>query len=211
MSSNNEQGNQPGCSADCETPPQKKAKVWYKQAFNDAWLSDPELKDWIKRYNSEKFAAVCTVCGCTSCNVNKTALLAHKNSSKHAKNFEAKSKTLNINTFFQQPKTDSLAAKVAKAELVLTAFMAEHNTPFLQADHLVECCKIVFPDSEIAQKMSLKRTKVSYVMQQDDAYYERQAVVAFMFTVFITKSLGFLGESGFFGGSSGFLKKKLQW
>jgi len=29
--------------------PEKRLKyVWYKQAFSDEWLLDPELKDWAK-------------------------------------------------------------------------------------------------------------------------------------------------------------------
>jgi len=163
----------PGSSAGSDTPPRKKVKLWYKQAFNDEWLSDPELKDWIRPDSSNRYAVVCTVCSTTLANVNKTGLLAHKNTSKHIRNIEAKSRTLNIKQFCHQPKAQGLDTKVAKAELVLTAFMAEHNTPFLQANHLAECCKKMFPDSAIAQKMSLKRTKAAYVMQQGIAYHER--------------------------------------
>ena len=43
--------------------------------------------------------------------------------------------------------------KVAKAELLLAAFMAEHHTPFKQSNHLVETIKAVFPDSAIAKKL----------------------------------------------------------
>jgi len=159
------------------TPPRKKSKVWYQQAFCEEWMADGELKDWIKPDSGNRYAAICTVCSCTLTNVNKTALLAHKVTQKHMKNFEAKSKTLNIKKFFNKPKEPSLHDKVAKAEIVLTAFMAEHNTPFLQADHLIECCKQMFPDSAIAQKMSLKRTKAAYVMQYGIAHFERLEVI----------------------------------
>ena len=67
-------------------------------------------------------------------------------------NFEAKSKTLNISKFFNKPKEASFEDKIAKAEIVLTAFIAKHNTTFLQADHLTECCKQMFPDSTIAKE-----------------------------------------------------------
>lgn len=30
------------------TPPRKKVKPWYQQAFCEEWLADSELKDWIK-------------------------------------------------------------------------------------------------------------------------------------------------------------------
>lgn len=74
-------------------------------------------------------------------------------------------------------KNDNLDDKVAKAEITMSAFMAEHNVPFLQADHLIECCKLMFPDSAIAQGMSFKRNKAAYVMQQGIAHYERLTIV----------------------------------
>lgn len=174
-----------------ETPPKKKtgkkAKAWYKQAFNDDWMSIPELKDWIKRDDSNRYAVICTVCGCTLINCNKCGLLAHKNTTKHMRNVQAKLKGLNYGGLSQKSKYESLDMepvrlpgiddKVATAELVLTAFMAEHNTPFQHADHLVECCKKIFPDSAIAQKISLKRAKASSVMQQDIAHHERQDII----------------------------------
>ena len=169
----------PGSSSNLMTgsPPRKKVKPWYQQKFCEEWLNDNDLKDWIKKDSNNRYAAVCTVCSYTFSNANKTTLLAHKETQKHMKNFEAKSKTVNINTFFSKPKEPGLQDKVAKAEIMLTAFMAEHNTPFSQADHLIECCKQMFPDSVIAQKMSLKRTKAAYVMQYGIAYSERQDVV----------------------------------
>jgi len=47
----------PSCSYEPSTsdrpsskePPRKKTKVWYAQGFSEAWLQDPELKDWIKQ------------------------------------------------------------------------------------------------------------------------------------------------------------------
>ena len=45
-----------------KSPPKKKAKVWYQRAFNDEWLSDPELKDWIKPAASDRYAVICSLC-----------------------------------------------------------------------------------------------------------------------------------------------------
>lgn len=61
---------------------------------------------------------------------------------------------------------------MANSEILFTAFMAEHNTPFAQDDHFIQCWK-KFPDSAIAQKMLMKLTKVAYVMQDGIAHYER--------------------------------------
>jgi len=63
---------------------------WYKQAFNDEWLTvtDPalSLKDWMKPNNSSQCAVMCTVSSTTLANVNKTGLLAHRNTNKHMRN-----------------------------------------------------------------------------------------------------------------------------
>jgi len=122
------------------TPPRKKLKQQsYSQAFCEEWLTDSELKEWIKPDSNNRYAAICTICSCTLTNTNKTGLLAHKTTQKHMKNVEAKSKTLNIKKLFNKPKEPCLQDKVAKAETLLTASMAEHNTPFSQADHLITC------------------------------------------------------------------------
>ena len=54
---------------------------------------------------------------------------------------------------------------MAKAELLLTGYVAEHSVPFRQVDHLVYAIKKMFPDCETAQKIKLKRTKASYLLQ----------------------------------------------
>src|SRR5688572_32965785 len=76
---------------DCEDSvvagPTKKKK-YYKQAFHDEWLKDPELKDWIERHPTEKYAVMCKICNTKLVNTNRTGLTAHKNSNKHAKNNE---------------------------------------------------------------------------------------------------------------------------
>jgi len=56
-----------------DTPPNKKAKQWYQQAFCDEWLADSELKDWVKPDPGNRYAAICTVCSSSLTHVNKTA------------------------------------------------------------------------------------------------------------------------------------------
>ena len=126
------------------SPPKKKVKKWYFQPFNWEWLMDPELKEWLISDPKDKYVAMCKVCDTKFRNSNKTALLVHKESQKHQKNFSAKKSTIAINTF-RSPKEPDPQDKVSKAELLLTAFMAEHQVPFRQADHLVETIKKMFP------------------------------------------------------------------
>jgi ABC-type uncharacterized transport system substrate-binding protein len=66
---------------------------------------------------------------------------------------------------------------VGKAEITLTGFVAEHNVSFSCMSHLVECMKTAFPDSQIAQKLTLKPTKLSYVLQDGLAYSQRRTII----------------------------------
>lgn len=52
---------------------------------------------------------------------------------------------------------------VSVATILMICFIAEHNLPFAIADHLVELCKVMFPDSSIAQGLCMKRTKCTEV------------------------------------------------
>lgn len=49
--------------------------------------------------------------------------------------------------------------QIKLATIMMICFLAEHNLPFLIADHLTDLCKAMFPDSAIAQGLHLKRTK----------------------------------------------------
>lgn len=50
---------------------------------------------------------------------------------------------------------------VEEAEIKLMSFIVEHNLPFRSTDHLTDLLTQVFPDSKIAQEISLKRTKAT--------------------------------------------------
>lgn len=163
--------------ASSSEPPRKKAKPWYKQAFNDEWLTDIELKDWIQPDPNNRFRVKCKVCSCSFKNTNKSGLLAHKRRRKHVKNMKARDTLVEVGQFCKTSNELSLEDKVSQAELVLTAFMVEHNTPLSQIDHLIECCKRIFPDSAIAQNLSIKCTESPYVMRHGIPHYEQPGVV----------------------------------
>lgn len=158
------------------TPPKKKMKIWYKQAVRQEWLKDDEFKDWLKIDPEDKHTAICTVCDTKLKNCNKFKLKTHKSSNKHVKNYEAKKNATVIDTFIKKKNENDLPSDVSKAELLLSAFMAEHGTPFKQADHLIQVLKKMFPKCEIAQSMSLKKTKASYVMRDGIALEEREEI-----------------------------------
>ena len=74
---------------------------------------------------------------------------------------------MNIGILFKLKESSAPNIKelTAKAEPLMVGFMAEHRTPFAQADHTVDMSKAMFPEKAIAQNMKLKHTQGSYVMQ----------------------------------------------
>ena len=159
----------------------KKAKTWRMQNFSDSWLKLPEFSGWLSKSNRDGMKqAVCTVCNDSFKHPNKHALLKHASSDKHTKAMKASKIRVKIGNYFkpkdsQNPDPEKLTAK---AELLMVGFMAEHRTPFAQADHIIDLLKAMFPDSKIAANMKLKRTKASYIMQDGLAFEEKYSVAS---------------------------------
>jgi hypothetical protein len=80
----------------------------------------------------------------------------HGKSTYHFKKFKAKkfSLTRKLDTIRKNRQTSE------SAELKLTAFLAEHNLPFLLMDHLPLLCASAFANSQIAKKFKIKRKKL---------------------------------------------------
>jgi len=51
--------------------------------------------------------------------------------------------------------------------------MAEHCMPFCKAEDLVETMQKMFPDSTICKSMTMKRTKVAYIIQEGIVFQEK--------------------------------------
>lgn len=147
-------------SSRCSTPT-KKLKIRgeirqnrHKQVYRTEW----EAKyTWLKaEKNSGK--AKCIICKETFVS-DLTVIKNHEKSKKHLKNSACVKDQPKIKTFVKSASDIQLENKISEAEIKLAAFLAEHNISFLTSDHLTELLKNIFPDSKIAQKMQLKRTK----------------------------------------------------
>ncbi len=64
-----------------------------------------------------------------------------------------------------QKDVDSVRDKTTAAEVYFVSFIAEHNLPFLTADHFIKLCKKMFPDSNIAQEFACRRTKTTAIVK----------------------------------------------
>ena len=57
--------------------------------------------------------------------------------------------------------------------MLFAGYFSEHHIPFSNVEHLFGICKRAFPDSDIAKKVSCKRTKLLYTIQDGIAHYEK--------------------------------------
>lgn len=154
------------------SPPRKMSKKWYNQSFKDEWLNDENFKEWLKEDASEKGCSYCICCETKIKNANKSMLIAHSKTSKHENNIKFRKSTTKLDAFVKKRKPTE-NEEVAKAELMISAFIAEHHLPFAQTDHLVEVCKKAFHDSNIAKAVTMRATKATYIIQEGIAYHEK--------------------------------------
>ncbi|XP_047739955.1 uncharacterized protein LOC125178996 [Hyalella azteca] len=158
------------------SPPRKVAKKWYKQSFKEEWLHEKDFKEWLQEDSKEKGVSYCACCKTQIKNANRSMLMAHCKTAKHLNNMKEAKAATKIDSFIKK-QIPRESDEVAKAELLISAYIAEHNVPFAHADHLVEVCKRAFHDSSIAKNVKLHATKASYLIQEGIAYHEKWEIV----------------------------------
>ncbi|XP_028901719.2 zinc finger protein 862-like [Zeugodacus cucurbitae] len=134
----------------------KKSKRTRK--FRTEWL---KKFPWLENKNGLAF--------CKACNKNSLNILSHLNRhascSSHVQNMETKKSQLSMETFLDTEK-EQMSKKVQYAEFTLVMFLITHNLPFLLMDVLpallAECC----PDSEVAKRLQIARTKATNITKE---------------------------------------------
>lgn len=73
-----------------------------KTSFNDRWLLDPSLSSWLKRIESDKFSAYCSLCrnSFSLSNMGKVAVSSHLSGKKHKLALQNQHGSLKIKEFF---------------------------------------------------------------------------------------------------------------
>ncbi|XP_063635151.1 uncharacterized protein LOC134805883 [Cydia splendana] len=147
-------------------PPAKKTKskdTKGSKEFNDKWLTNVLYRNWLvkKTFPNESSAcAYCKVCDERFIN-HKGSLDKHMKSGKHATNMRTVASHKPIDKIII-PNTEDDAIK--RAEVKICAFVAEHNLPISLVDDLVPFMANIYPDSTIAQKVTLGRTKATNML-----------------------------------------------
>lgn len=109
--------------------------------------------------------ALCTVCNqhlaIGSRGLNK--INQHCHTKKHKALLKVASGQQSISramSFSTSPTQDTTTA----AEVLLGKMVAEHNLPFVLGDHFTQLCKVMFPDSKIAQGFQCGRMKTKAII-----------------------------------------------
>lgn len=105
--------------------------------------------------------AHCKLCNCDIF-PHKNDLNRHTQSEKHLINANKTKSNQKIETFVKS----SFQNKVRYSELKLGGLLASNNLPFVLMDTLSDLCQDIFPDSEIAKHLAMKRTKASAVVRE---------------------------------------------
>lgn len=138
----------------------KKTKTINK--FCDGWLKLPQFQGWLQKSSEKKEKNELAFCKACSCNLvaHKGDLMKHYVSQKHKKN---ESKLVSTTDMADQRRSID---DTKRAEVKLSAFIAEHNLPFQVSECLMPLCKNIFYDSEIATNICCKRTKTTQIIKK---------------------------------------------
>lgn len=136
-----------------------------KRKFREEWLRDEDFMEWIRKVDGDDYKAFCSVCRMTL--VTEISTLKRHHTTRH--HTDALALQAATPAAADEPAApaapEGIDDAVTRAEIKLTSFLAEHNISINSVDHLSEICKEIFPDSNIANKLSLKRTKATRVLE----------------------------------------------
>ncbi|KAI4455425.1 hat family dimerization domaincontaining protein-related [Holotrichia oblita] len=144
--------------------PIKKLKIRHEikqKKFTQKYRADWEKTyTWLRPSNTKPNFAHCNIC-IENLTPEITVIKNHSRSKKHMRASKQLKKQPTITSYVEnnQPKY-----KAREAEIKLVGYITEHNIPFSAIDHLTDLLKSIFPDSDIAKNISLKRTKATNIV-----------------------------------------------
>lgn len=156
-------------SADEMTAPSVKKRKFSKMTklnkYCTSWEDIPEFKNWLKKSKMldrrGHDLAQCQICNCTI-TAHRNSVFRHSLTEKHKYNSTQVSGSHKIPDMNKNIDTDK---RIRRAELKLCSLLATNNLPFILMDTLCPLLGNIFSDSEIAKKLSVRRTKCTQVMK----------------------------------------------
>ena len=154
--------------------PEKKKK--YACKFNAAWTL--QFNCIVKSEKGEHYV-FCRICKShfSVAHSGKYDVERHVKGAQHALNMKSMNSTPSVSSVFKTVE-DPTSKKVTCAEVLFTAFIAEHDLSFNLADHFTRLMPVMFPDSEIAKKFACGRTKTANIINHSVAPEISETVVS---------------------------------
>ncbi|XP_041844096.1 uncharacterized protein LOC121641831 [Melanotaenia boesemani] len=137
----------------------KKRKCCYNKDWESTYL-------WVKPIQGSSDRVFCNVCQ-TDFSVSHGGeydVKRHRKSASHTKRVAQKEASQSMDMFLLKPKQDSNIDKVTAAEITSVYHTVQHSQSYRSEDCGNKLTSILFPDSEIAKKMSCGRTKAASIV-----------------------------------------------
>ncbi|XP_076237805.1 E3 SUMO-protein ligase KIAA1586 isoform X2 [Calliopsis andreniformis] len=131
-----------------------------KHAFCNAWLADPILGPWVKKFDKDPYKAICIVCD-KVLTAGKSELMKHSRTQVHNMNMsKIKAEKGELQPLLAFTKTD-----IKKAEIKFVLEIVEHNKSFHSYKDFPDATQLETPESPILENMTLKRTKIRAIIK----------------------------------------------
>lgn len=140
------------------TPSAKKRKCMYRKTWeSDYW--------WVKGVEGDTERAFCDLCK-TSFSIGHGGeydVKRHRLTETHKKRVQQKETSKSIDAFLR-PKNDSLEDKVTAAEVTNVYHTVQHATSYRSGECGTKLAPTIYPDSDIAKRMTCGRTKAEAIV-----------------------------------------------
>lgn len=134
----------------------------YHQKYKKEW--ETEFRNWLApgKLDTQAFCKVCNIT--VNVSSGRLQLVRHQDSNGHQVKSRAVSSQKKITSFAKSGSTLETASK--RADLLISAFVAEHNLPFTITEHLPQLIsRITDLHSDIGKNIKCSRTKTTALIK----------------------------------------------
>ncbi|KAL0849463.1 hypothetical protein ABMA28_013746 [Loxostege sticticalis] len=137
----------------------KKSRIM--QRFNEDWLTESSFRAWLTRSKKGVSFAYCKYClvDLSIGSGGKKDIFKHMKTTKHENSVPTSSQR-SMTTFLTKNNEG-----VKKGEILMAAFVAEHNLSMNVMEHMPQLIKNICTDSDIAKDLSCGRTKTTALIK----------------------------------------------
>ena len=168
--------------------------------FKEIWLTDPIFQLWIEKVPGDSSLARCKL---SKSNINipkmrRSALTDHTKGKRHFAIIKEQQKYTNAN-FFEPPSstepvtlatgTLNFESNSLNAEILWCLNMVNQHLSYNSCSHVSDLFSAMFPDSEVAQKLSVMKTNSKYMIIYGLApYFKKKLLKKINFSFFYSVS-----------------------